>query len=124
MAEQEKARAGSGIIVFVIGAVMAFGGTFLTYQYGYVPYRDALHKAAGVTLSVTGLMVGPLSAWLGIVLLCSLVVPAPKPGEDSASHWRTVLGAVVLVTIVLAALAGVVAYFWLRSFLKGHDYEV
>ena len=124
MAEQEKASARAGITVFVIGVVMVLGGAFLTYQYGYVPYNDALHNAPGVTLSVKGLMVGPLSAWLGIVLLCSLGVPAPEPGGGSANNWRTVLGAVVLVTIVLAALAGVVAYFWLRSFLKGHGYDV
>ena len=111
-----------GIIAFVFGVVLLFGGAYLTYVSGYVPYEDARHGAPNVTLNAKSLMVGPLSVWLGLVLLASLLVPAVEPGEDPT--WRKVTGIVVLVGLVLTAVAGAVAYFWLRAFLKGRGYDV
>jgi hypothetical protein len=110
------------IIVFAFGVVLLFGGAYLTYVSGYVPYEDALRGAPTVTLNAKSLMVGSLSAWLGLVLLASLLVPALKPGEDPA--WRKVLGIIVLIGLVLTAVAGAVAYFWLRAFLKSRGYDV
>jgi hypothetical protein len=122
--EAPSQSSGSKLIGFLMSLGLAAGGGWLAYTYSYVPYEGALTGATNVTLNAKGLIMGSVACVLGSAMLVSFAIPDHKPLEGEVPPQRKVLGAIVLLAAGAAFVASVVGYFWLRSFLKDHGYEV
>ncbi len=105
--------------VMLFGLAILLSGAWLIYNFGYLPWAEAT-DAPSVQLSFKALLMGPFGLVIGLLLLLASRSKATT-GAPKKPSWRTKC---LLIAIGLAVISGPLLYFWLRSFLKAHGYEV
>lgn len=94
-------------------------GALLTYWFDCLPWQK-IGAGEPTTLSLKGAAFGPLLLGLGLAFFLP-----ERPGIGETETLGRKLLRWALLTLMLAGfVAGVVIYFWLRSYARAHGYDV
>jgi DNA-directed RNA polymerase subunit RPC12/RpoP len=107
-----------------IGIILAGAGVWVIYNFGYVPWDLATRGAPARTSDIRVLMIGPIALVVGLVLLISIGLSEPKAAPGNQAPKRDILARIIVLVAAAAIIAGIAAYFWLRSFLRDRGYFV
>ena len=106
------------------GTIFLLVGLACLYQFGYLPWREAMDHEPTVTLSFKGLLFSPLFILLGGLMLAPIkALPPgdPAPGAQVPIPWRV---RIFFAALVLSEIGIIAYFFWLRTFLQGQGYDV
>lgn len=110
--------------LLLIGPIVAAAGALVVYIFGYRPYVDALNQAPSISLSLSGMVLGPVFVILGLALTALVVLPRNRKAQGASPEKLGFLGKLICALVIAAALAGFVGFFWVRNFVKSQGYNV